>query len=145
MPRHRGPEAARGEPMSTYKESAAEFIARRTEAWTNKPKRIRVKDIGREGFRIWEREAWTFMPQSAIPEEKILVVERWRYVGHEGKVARELANSTGDIQYRFSYWTRGRIGRAAGKWTFGQFAPLIPQEDLARLLKLARRDGTLLT
>jgi hypothetical protein len=125
-------------------ESAASFIARRSAAWRDKPKMVRVKDIGRKGFRLWVREAWTFMPQSGIPEEKILVVERWRYEGSEGEVARELANQPGDIQYRFGYFTRGRIGKAAGRWTWGQFAPLIPREDLAELLDRARRDGTLL-
>jgi hypothetical protein len=66
-------------------ESAASFITRRSAAWRDKPKKVRVKDIGRRGFRIWVREAWTFMPQSGIPEEKILVVELWRYRGQRGR------------------------------------------------------------
>ncbi len=49
----------------------------------------------------------------------------------------------GETEYRFSYLMRGRVGRALGKWTWGQCSPLIPPEDLDALISLARRDGTL--
>ena len=36
----------------------------------------------------------------------------------------------GDIDYRFGYYMVGRRGRAAGRWTWGQFSPHIPHADL---------------
>jgi hypothetical protein len=50
----------------------------------------------------------------------------------------------GDLEYRFGYYLVGRIGKANGRWVWGQFSPMIPQEDLAQLLHKARAEGTLL-
>ncbi|MBI4138666.1 hypothetical protein HY479_00755 [Candidatus Uhrbacteria bacterium] len=50
----------------------------------------------------------------------------------------------GDIEYRFAYYIVGRIGRAKGKWTWGQYCPLIPAPDLKKLLTKAKHDHTIL-
>jgi hypothetical protein len=64
------------------------------------------------------REAWTFQIQSNLPE-KVIVVERLRSVGRTGNRAYAGGAASGDIEYRFGYWTVGRIGRASGRWVWG--------------------------
>jgi hypothetical protein len=133
-------------------EAAAAFIRRKSDAWkrardklfAESPRAdIRTKDIGRRGDQLWVRDAWTFRVQSNLPE-KVLVIERLRNVGSGGERAYAGGARPGDIEYRFGYYIVGRIGRAAGRWTWGQFAALIPREDLAPLLEQARAEGTLL-
>jgi hypothetical protein len=47
-------------------------------------------------------------------------------------------------EYRLSYFIVGRIGRASGKWTWGQFSPILSAGDLERIVQKARAEGTLL-
>jgi hypothetical protein len=102
-----------------------------------------MKDIGRQGKRLWAREAWTWLVQSNYPE-KVFVIERLRYlelVGISGYDGDSVA--VGDLEYRFGYYIVGKNGRVAGRWTWGQFSPMIPRADLAVLLAKARTEGTL--
>lgn len=41
-------------------------------------------------------------------------------------------------------WTDGQIGRAKGRWVWGQFSPFIPHKDLMLLIQKARAEGTFL-
>lgn len=116
-------------------ETAEEFIKRKNTQFEEKLL-IKVKDISRTGFHYWEREAWTFMLQSNY-EGKVFVIERLKRVKSDLK-----ANKIGDIEYRFGYYIIGKIGRANGKWVWGQFCPLIPEEDLAKLFEKAKKEGT---
>lgn len=50
----------------------------------------------------------------------------------------------GDIEYRFGYYIVGQIGRAKDRWVWGQFCPMIPAEDLKKLMEKARREGTVI-
>jgi hypothetical protein len=38
----------------------------------------------------------------------------------------------------------GKIGKMNGKWVWGQFCPMIPQEDFDKLMKLAKDRKVLL-
>lgn len=118
-----------------------EFIAKKNKDF-DKNSIIKVKDIGREGRHVWFREAWTFMPQSNL-DEKVFVIERLRKENYEGQLARQKQWNKGDIEYRIGYYIVGRIGRAKGKWVWGQFCPLIPAGDLTALLEKARKEGTI--
>ena len=100
---------------------------------------IKAKDIGRKGIHFWVREAWTFMPQSNL-DEKVFVVERLRKENYEGKLAREKLWKKGEIEYRIGYYIVGKIGRAKGKWVWGQFCPMIHAKDLKRLLAKAKKE-----
>ncbi len=125
-------------------ESADEFIAGKSRKWERERDRttIRTKDVGRRGTHAWAREAWTFHVQSNYPR-KVLVIERLRNAGFTGKAASPGARR-GDIEYRFGYFILGQIGRAKGRWVWGQFAPFIPHTDLMILLQKARAEGTFL-
>lgn len=137
-------QAAAGRPVPVTIETAAEFIARKAANWKREQARqIKTKDIGREGFNTWIREAWTFHAQHNHPE-KVLVIERLRRAAVIGVRATLGGAEFGDIEYRFGYYVVGRIGRAAGRWTWGQFAPFIPHADLQALLTKARAEGTVL-
>jgi hypothetical protein len=126
-------------------ETAAEFIARKSAAWGDeRAGKIRTKDIGRTGEGTWVREAWTFLPQHNY-SEKVLVIERIRFAEFTGISAHTGGAEVGDIEYRFGYFVVGRIGRAAGRWTWGQFSPFIPREDFEPLLRKARAEGTLVS
>lgn len=129
----------------TETESAHDFIERKSRQWelAREAGAVRTKDIGRRGVHGWVREAWTWHVQHNYPE-KVLVIERLRSLGVTGERSVTAGAELGDIEYRFGYYIVGRIGRAAGRWTWGQFSPLIPHEDLAGLLAKARSEGTLL-
>jgi len=125
-------------------ETAAEFIARKNAQWEQaRDVPIETKDVGRQGKHRWVREAWTWHVQHNYGEKAILI-ERFRNVGHVGTLAFDGGARAGDIEYRFGYWIVGRVGRAAGRWTWAQFSPLIPHPDLQVLLSKARAEGTLL-
>lgn len=120
-------------------ETAQEFIKRKNEQFLKDvEKTIPMKDIGRQGKHNFIREAWTFMQQSNM-EEKVFVLERLRKVVHMGELAYSNAG-LGEIEYRIGYFIIGRIGRAKGKWIWGQFCPLIPQEDLMPLIEKAKQE-----
>jgi hypothetical protein len=76
--------------------------------------------------------------------EKVLVIERLRHAGRTGERGFTGGANVGDLEYRFGYFVVGRIGRAAGRWVWGQFSPLIPQADLSVLLEKAWKEQTLL-
>src|SRR5438270_9377135 len=124
---------------ASSRESAAEFISRKKLEFTTELRegeRVRFKDIGREGWHLAIREAWTLMGQVDLAEDKIFVVERFRWDGSEGKV--HFPGASGTVTYRIGYWIR----TATGRWWWGQYCPL-PQEDLDKLLEQARNDKTL--
>lgn len=121
---------------------AEEFIKRKNEQFS-KNKTIQIKDIGRNGKHFLVREAWTFMPQGNL-KDKVFIIERFRKDSIEGKLAYTDSWKKGNIEYRIGYFIVGKIGKAAGKWVWGQYCPLIPQEDLNKLLNKAKKEKTLL-
>jgi len=122
--------------------TADEFISKKNKDFTKNPT-IKVKDISRKGYHVWIRESWTFMPQFNM-DEKVFVIERLKRKGYEGQTEGQKQWGKGDIEYRFGYYIVGKIGRAKGRWVWGQFCPLIPKEDFKRLLYKARQERTLL-
>lgn len=125
-------------------ESGEEFIARQDARWeAARDRPLRFKDIGREGWHTWYREAWTFRVQSNHPL-KVLVIERLRRDVFIGKQHHPYGAQLGDIEYRMGYYIVGAIGRTAGRWRWGQYAQLIPHFDFIQLLADARADGTIL-
>lgn len=121
-------------------------MARKSRQWEDalaKSKRVRLKDISRRGVHGWIREAWTWHVQHNY-SEKVLVIERLRSLGVTGERGFAGGAQVDDIEYRFGYFIVGRHGRVAGRWTWGQYSPLIPHDDLANLLAKARQEGTLL-
>jgi len=122
--------------------SAEDFIRRKNE-YFKENNIIKVKDISRKGYHVWIREAWTFMPQFNM-DEKVFVIERLRRKGYEGQTEGQKQWGKGDIEYRFGYYVVGKIGRAKGRWVWGQFCPFIPAEDLKNLLRKAEKEGTIL-
>ncbi|MCX6816836.1 MAG: hypothetical protein NTZ93_03155 [Candidatus Beckwithbacteria bacterium] len=127
--------------MTIKKESAEEFIKRKGNLF-KKHNTIQVKDIGRTGVHYFIREAWTFLAQSNL-KEKVFVIERLRKESTIGKLAYDNWKK-GDIEYRIGYYIVGRVGRAKGKWIWGQFCPMIPQNDLGKLLDKARKERTII-
>lgn len=123
-------------------EPVQDFIKRKNK-YFKKNKIIKTKDIGRRGNHIWAREAWTFMPQGNL-NEKVFIIERLRKESFEGNLTHQNQWNKGEIEYRIGYYIIGRIGRAKGKWVWGQFCPLIPAKDLKKLLVKAKREKTIL-
>jgi len=116
-------------------ESAGDFIQRKQQ----EPLRVwRAKDIGRQGYTKRVTEARTFMVQSNLPE-KVYMFERKRQEGLTGNVTHP---RKGSIEYRIGYFIVGKNGNAQGRWTWGQYCPLIPAEDFWKLIALARKEGT---
>ncbi len=123
-------------------ESAERFIEQKDRKWRLEGRLIRTKDRGRQGRYYWHRQAWTLMKQHNMPD-KVFVIERLERRSTEGTLTHSHARP-GDIEYRLGYYIVGRIGRANGRWVWGQFCPLIPAADLEQLLAKARQEGTIL-
>lgn len=126
--------------MTQSRETAEEFIARQRERWKKNPW-IRAKDIQRNGFHWWRREAFTFHVQANYPE-KVLVMERLTWDRFETSADGALpyrTNMAGEVQYRIGYYIVSRTG----KWWWGQFAPFLPADDFHALIDRARDEGTL--
>jgi hypothetical protein len=116
--------------------TADEFISRQK---ARLPGRVfKAKDIGRRGVLHWRCEAVTLRPQRNQPH-KVFVVMRQRLEKVEGERFRSGGAAKGDIEYRFGYYTVARNG----KWWWGQYALMIPEQDFAPLLRQARDEGTL--
>ena len=47
-------------------------------------------------------------------------------------------------EYRIGYYIVGKNGNKTNKWTWGQFCPFIPTEDLPKLIEKAKNEGTIL-
>ena len=123
-------------------ETVKNFIKRKNEEFS-KNRLIQIKDIGRNGKHFLVREAWTFMPQGNL-KDKVFIIERFRKESTEGKLAYADSWKKGDIEYRIGYFIVGKIGKAAGRWVWGQYCPLIPAEDLIKLLKKAEEEETII-
>ena len=121
------------------RETATEFIARKNAQWADdreRGKTIRMKDAGR-----WVREAWTFR-QHSNNSAAILAIEKLHRIAIDGEPTNPDL-PVGIVEYRLGYYIIGKNGRAADRWVWGQFAPMMPGADLDALLKKARKDGTL--
>lgn len=124
------------------KESVKEFIKRKGEEFRKEKSLILMKDIGRKGKRFYLREAWTFLPQSNL-SDKVLILERLRKERFLGRLAYKKTWKKGAIDYRIGYFIVGKIGRAKGKWVWGQFCPVIPRQDLLKLIQKAEKEKTI--
>jgi len=103
---------------------------------------VSMKDIGRKGSHLFLREAWTFMPQSNF-NEKVFILERLRKVQHSGRLSHRKGSKKGHIEYRIGYFVIGKNGNKKGKWTWGQYCPLIPKKDFNKLIRKALAEGTI--
>ena len=120
-------------------ETAEEFIKRKEEQY-KKGKKIKVKDIERQGHQYWIIDKWVFMKQSNYPE-KVFVFERMKRAETEGSVFH--TGVKGEVYYRIGYYIVGKIGNKKGRWTWGQYCPFIPKQDLKKILKLAKKRGVI--
>ncbi len=118
------------------------FIKRKNKEFKEKRTLVRTKDIGGKGYRIWEREKWTWMQQTNL-KQKAFLIERLRLADIKGRVSYRRIKE-GAIEYRIGYYIVGKNGSRKGQWTWGQFCPLIPRHDLNKLFKKAKRDGVIL-
>ena len=121
--------------METYKK----FIERKKKEFKDMQRPIWIKDISGKGRQRFKREAWVFMPQHNL-NEKVFLFERIKRVKIEGEVAYPEEAKIGNLLYRIGYYIVGKKGNRKGKWTWGQFCPFIPPDDLKKLLKKAKKE-----
>jgi hypothetical protein len=115
--------------------SAEEFIKKKEEQFKSDKrnnKNISMKDIGRKGELIFKRESCKFIKQNSI-KEKVFIIEKFVKSNSKGKLTHN--HKKGDIEYRIGYYIVGKNGTKKGKWTWGQFCPLIPKKDLTKIIK----------
>ena len=125
-------------------ESAFEFIERKNAQFGKEISYAHTKDIGRKAKSFYAREAWTFLPQHNLANDKVFIFERLRMAKHEGELAFKSTWKEGNIEYRIGYFIRGKIGRTKGRWVWGQYCPLIPHKDLNNLFEKAKREKVIL-
>jgi len=124
--------------METYQE----FIKRKNEQF-KLGKAIIMNDIGRNGKVFYTREAWTFMPQSNLPD-KVFLIERLRQTKIEGKISYPNTDKIGRKIYRIGYFIIAKNGRSKGHWVWGQFCPTLPLKDLQKLIHKAKGEKTII-
>jgi hypothetical protein len=135
---------ARSRLAASMTETASDFIARKSAEWERERARgklIRMKDVNREAVHVYRRDAWTFLVQDTYAEA-VNVLERLTHLETSGIPAVPMKLPA--AEYRLGYFIVGRIGRASGKWTWGQFSPIMSAGDLERIVEKARAEGTLL-
>lgn len=118
-----------------------EFVKKKEEKFKNNQK-VWMQDIGRKGRVCFKREAWTFLPQSDLPE-KVFLIERLRTESFEGKIVYK-DDTVGRIIYRMGYFIVSPNGTRKGRWVWGQFCPVFPTGDLDELIRKAKKEGTIL-
>ncbi len=128
--------------MIRQKESFEKFIKRKDLEFKHEVE-IKMKDIGRKGKKVFVREAWTFLPQHNN-KDKVFLFERLRKLRYSGQLSYQKNWKRGDIEYRVGYFIVGKIGRAKDRWVWGQFCPMIPESDLDKLFKKAKKDKVIL-
>lgn len=100
-----------------------------------------MKDVNREAIHVYQRDAWTFLVLDTYAEA-VNVLERLTHLETVGTPAVPLKLPT--TEYRLGYFIVGRIGRSSGRWTWGQFSPIMSAGDLERIVQRARAEGALL-
>ena len=99
-----------------------------------------MKDIGQKGTMTWRCDAVTLWQQSDHPKKVAIVMrltleeivgERHHGVG--------VGATEGSTEYRIGYYIVNRKGR----WHWGQYALMIPAEDLRSLLAKALEEQTI--
>jgi hypothetical protein len=107
------------------RETASDFIARKSAEWEGERARgklIRMKDVNREAIHVYRRDAWTFLVQDTYAEA-VNVLERLTHLETIGVPAVPMKLPA--AEYRLGYFIVGRVGKASGKWTWGQFSPIM--------------------
>jgi hypothetical protein len=132
--------------------TAMEFISQRKLKIEN-DLQIKMKDIGGDTKRDFTIEASTFLICKHLSSEgqpfKIFIFERLRAQKPDGKVSYNTWESKKNakypnIEYRFGYFIIGKNGKRAGRWTWGQFCPMIGHNDFINLIDLAHEEGVIL-
>jgi hypothetical protein len=72
----------------------------------------------------------------------VFLIERIKLLEEIDKVVEK--KIIGSIQYGFGYYVIGKNGNKDGKWTWGQFCPIIPKPDFWKLIDLAIKEKMIL-
>lgn len=134
-------------------ENHLQFIERKNQEFEKQKEKLRsptnlknligMKDIGRKGKHFYKREAWTFLVQHNL-KEKVFILERLQKMSIQGDIVHAQATPIGSREYRIGYYMIGKNGNKKDRWTWGQYCPMIPAEDLIPLLEKAKNEGVIL-
>ena len=128
--------------MKIMTETAEQFIEKKKNADIGNERKF--KDIRRSCSHIFQIKAITFMIESNNPE-KVFELQRLEFLKTVDNGNKEIARiSVPGITYRVGYYIIGKIGRAKGKWWWGQSAPMFIDNDLVLLINKAKKEGTIL-
>ncbi len=120
-------------------ESWAEFLGR-TRAKANGDRTFVAAAIGHENVKNqWRIDAETFLPQTNMPENKVVFVQRIKLVGTLGG-RKGIGAKVGDVEYRIGYYMRDK----RGKWIFSRNPAHITPDDRKTLERNAVAEGTIL-
>lgn len=126
--------------------TAEQFIESKNSQFEKEKKKRKLrkmKDIGRKGHHNYLRTHWTFVKQHNNTQ-KVFVIERLELAEVRGTTVSVSVKDIGDIEYRIGYYIVGKNGNKKGKWTWGQYCPMVPAKDLVHLFKKAVEEGTVL-
>jgi len=122
-------------------ETAEEFIAEKKK--TESGREFWIKDIRRNGVsHCFKVLGVTYLQESDNPE-KVFEIKKVEYQRTKG-IENHTIPESHKITIRCGYWIVGKIGRANGKWWWGQYAPMIPIKDFLLLIEKAKREGTII-
>lgn len=113
---------------------------------------IAPKDISGKGRRYFLVEDCEVFPQKNMRGKKAFAIERLRLIHIKKPLLYPWASKIGQIEYRISYYIVTRRKATEKKyWSFGQYCPFIPPEDikefcraLSRIEKRAKQRSSIL-
>jgi hypothetical protein len=123
--------------------SNSQFIRRTQEHFERQKsngKLLRWKVVGGQARHFFLRDKWAFVPQRDHPG-KVFVVEKLHLKRVEGNRSRQRHRQQERVEYRIGYYIVKKKGSGKGQWGWGQSCPLIPAQDLPKLLREIKRLG----
>lgn len=120
------------------------------ESWDDFVERTRSKRNGDQTFfaaaighdkvkNHWKIAAETFLPQSNMPEDKVVFIQRIELLGILGG-RKGIGAKVGDVEYRVGYYMRDK----RGKWIFSRNPAHLTPDDRKALERKAVAAGTIL-
>jgi len=125
--------------MATGSESFDQFIERTRSDGTGR-RTFLAAAIGHADVQNhWTIEAETFLPQSNMPDDKVVFIQRIKLAGIVGGLKAKGAK-VGDIEYRLGYYLRDK----RGFWMYSRNPAHITPGDRKKLERKAVAEGTVL-
>ncbi|MFA6593974.1 MAG: hypothetical protein WCT16_01825 [Candidatus Buchananbacteria bacterium] len=103
---------------------------------------LKLRDIARKTKLVFEFVEDRFYYTQSNLSEKVFFIDKLKKLDvDKSKLAYPNGWEVGEIEYRFGYYIISQYGRRKGHWTFAQFCPIFPLNDLKNILQKMKNKG----